>query len=35
MMNVYNGLVRLNAQGSAWITLPDYFEALIVIFVIS
>jgi hypothetical protein len=28
MMNVYNGLVRLNAQGSAWITLPDYFEAL-------
>jgi hypothetical protein len=28
MMNVYNGVVVLDAHGSAWITLPDYFEAL-------
>jgi trimeric autotransporter adhesin len=28
MMNIYNGVVTLNAQGAAWITLPDYFEAL-------
>jgi len=28
MMNIYNGVVILDAQGSAWVTLPDYFEAL-------
>jgi hypothetical protein len=28
MMNIYNGVVVLNARGSAWITMPDYFEAL-------
>jgi hypothetical protein len=28
MMNVYNGVAILDAQGSVWITLPDYFEAL-------
>ena len=28
MMNIYNGLVTLDAHGSAWITMPDYFEAL-------
>ena len=28
MMNIYNGIVRLDAQGEAWVVLPDYFEAL-------
>jgi len=28
MMNIYNGLVTLDAHGSAWITMPDYFDAL-------
>jgi hypothetical protein len=28
MMNIYNGLVTLDTRGSAWITMPDYFEAL-------
>jgi hypothetical protein len=28
MMNVYNGVIVLDAHGSAWVTLPDYFEAL-------
>jgi hypothetical protein len=28
MMNIYDSVVTLNAQASAWITLPDYFEAL-------
>ena len=28
MMNIYNGIVRLDARGEAWITLPQYFEAL-------
>lgn len=28
MMNVYNGVATLDAHGSVWITLPDYFEAL-------
>ena len=28
MMNVYNGIVRLDAKGAAWVDLPDYFEAL-------
>jgi hypothetical protein len=28
MMNVYNGIVRLDAKGEAWVNLPDYLEAL-------
>ena len=28
MMNVYNGVIRLDAKGQAWVRLPDYFEAL-------
>jgi trimeric autotransporter adhesin len=28
MMDVYNGVVRLDAKGRAWVGLPDYFEAL-------
>jgi hypothetical protein len=28
MMNIYNGVAILDAHGSAWIMLPDYFEAL-------
>ncbi len=28
MMNIYNGVVRLDARGEAWVVLPDYFEAL-------
>ena len=28
MMNIYNGVAALDAQGAAWITLPEYFEAL-------
>lgn len=28
MMNVYNGNATLDAQGEAWVTLPDWFEAL-------
>jgi hypothetical protein len=28
MMNIYNGIIRLNALGEAWVVLPDYFEAL-------
>jgi hypothetical protein len=28
MMNIYNGLVTLDAHGEAWVTMPDYFEAL-------
>ena len=28
MMNIYNGNVVLDDNGTAWITLPDYFEAL-------
>jgi hypothetical protein len=28
MMNIYNGNVVLDGEGAAWITLPDYFEAL-------
>lgn len=28
MMNVYNGNVTLDAAGEAWVTMPDYFEAL-------
>jgi hypothetical protein len=28
MMNVYNGNVSLDAQGEAWVTMPEWFEAL-------
>jgi hypothetical protein len=28
MMNVYNGNITLDAQGEAWVDLPDWFEAL-------
>jgi hypothetical protein len=28
MMNIYNGVVKLNAKGRAVVTLPSYFEAL-------
>jgi hypothetical protein len=28
MMNIYNGNVTLDAEGSAWIDLPDWFQAL-------
>jgi len=28
MMNVYNGNVRLDANGEAWVELPEWFEAL-------
>jgi len=28
MMNIYNGVVRLDARGEAWVVLPQYFEAL-------
>ncbi|MEX1021463.1 MAG: hypothetical protein WDZ49_17510, partial [Litorilinea sp.] len=28
MMNIYNGNVTLDADGEAWVLLPDYFEAL-------
>jgi hypothetical protein len=28
MMNIYNGIVRLGKDGSAMVTLPDWFEAL-------
>jgi len=28
MMNIYNGNVTLDANGEAWVQLPDWFEAL-------
>jgi len=28
MMNVYNGNITLDADGTAWVTMPDWFEAL-------
>ena len=28
MMNIYNGVVTLDARGQAWIQMPDWFEAL-------
>lgn len=28
MMNIYNGIVTLNSRGEAWVSLPDWFEAL-------
>ncbi len=28
MMNIYNGVIVLDRRGTAWIQMPDYFEAL-------
>ena len=28
MLNVYNGNIMLDAQGEAWVVLPEWFEAL-------
>jgi hypothetical protein len=28
MMNIYNGTALLDSNGEAWISLPDWFEAL-------
>jgi hypothetical protein len=28
MMNIYNGVVVLDHRGTAWVTMPDWFEAL-------
>jgi hypothetical protein len=28
MMNIYNGVVVLDEEGTAWVELPDWFEAL-------
>jgi hypothetical protein len=28
MMDIYNGVATLDAHGSAWIMLPEYFESL-------
>jgi hypothetical protein len=28
MMNIYNGVTRLDAKGEAWVSLPEWFEAL-------
>ena len=28
MMNLYNGSVRLDARGEAWVTMPEYFQVL-------
>jgi hypothetical protein len=28
MKNIYDGVVKLNARGEAWVELPEYFEAL-------
>lgn len=28
MMNIYNGMVTLDAKGEAWITMPEWFQAL-------
>jgi hypothetical protein len=28
MMNIYNGIARLDARGEAWVEMPEYFEAL-------
>ena len=28
MMNMYNGVVTLDGSGEAWVSLPDWFEAL-------
>ena len=28
MMNIYNGIVVLDAKGAAWVTMPEWFDAL-------
>jgi hypothetical protein len=28
MMNLYNGVIKLNSRGEAWVQLPSYFQAL-------
>jgi len=28
MMNIYNGVTSLDSKGEAWITMPEWFEAL-------
>jgi hypothetical protein len=28
MMDIYNGMIALDAHGTAWVQLPNYFEAL-------
>ena len=28
MMNIYNGIVILDAKGAAWVTMPEWFDAL-------
>jgi hypothetical protein len=28
MMNIYNGIATLDGKGEAWVSLPDWFEAL-------
>jgi hypothetical protein len=28
MMNIYNGIAGLDGEGEAWVTLPEWFEAL-------
>lgn len=28
MMNIYNGVLKLNAKGEAWVVMPDWFQAL-------
>ena len=28
MLDLYNGSVRLDARGEAWVTMPEYFQAL-------
>lgn len=28
MMNIYNGVVMLDAKGEAWVAMPEWFEAL-------
>ena len=28
MMNIYNGIAKLDAKGEVWVNLPDYFESL-------
>jgi hypothetical protein len=28
MMNIYNGVIVLDSKGEAYVTLPDYFQAL-------
>jgi len=28
MMNIYNGVIRLDARGEAWVTMPEWFGAL-------